>query len=167
VGVAVACVALNPPEYLQLIIVFASSGMASAFLAPAVMGAFWRGATAAGATAAMCVGAGVTLGLYALGSFGPKALGLDWLFGPNPNIGAPGVYRPYYLAGLDPCVWGLSLSFLTGILVSLRTRAPDPVRVALLFEAQPPSAPAPATVELHPEQVRSVAHLQESEPSDA
>lgn len=149
VGCLAAGVAINPPRYLQLIIIFASGGMASAFLAPAVLGAFWRRATAAGAIASMVVGAGVMLGLYALGIYGPAALKVDWLFGPNPNIGAVDAFRPYYLLGLDPCVWGLSCSFLVGIVVSCLTRPPDASRVALLFDAQPaaPSVPSNASIE--------------------
>jgi hypothetical protein len=69
IGLLAAAIALKPPRYLQLIVVFASAGMASAFLMPVLMGAFWRRATAAGALAAMGVGAGVTLLLYAFGSY--------------------------------------------------------------------------------------------------
>jgi SSS family solute:Na+ symporter/sodium/pantothenate symporter len=135
VGFLVAVVALNAPQYLQLIIIFASGGMASAFLAPAVLGAFWRRATASGAIASMLVGTTVMLGLYALGIYGPNTLGLGGLLPPNPLIGAVDSFRPYYLLGLDPCVWGLSCSFLVGIFVSLATRPPEPKRVALLFDA--------------------------------
>ncbi len=154
VGVVVALIALRPPRYLQLLIVFSGSGMAASFLAPAFLGCYWRRATAKGAVAAMATGAGVTLFLYVLGTFGPKTLMLDWLFPPNPNIGAPSAFRPYYLFGFDPCVWGIGLSFSTGIVGSLLSRPPDPARVSLLFDAQPPDAPAPATVELHPEMAR-------------
>src|SRR3954453_8175855 len=42
VGLVAAVLALNPPEFLQLIIVFSSTGMASAFLVPALLGSFWR-----------------------------------------------------------------------------------------------------------------------------
>jgi SSS family solute:Na+ symporter/sodium/pantothenate symporter len=134
VGVVAAAVALNAPQYLQLIIVFASGGMASAFLAPAVLGAFWRRATEAGAISAMFVGTATVLGLYAFGVYGPKAI--------NPNIGAPDAFRPFYLLGLDPCVWGLSLSFLTGIVVSLATRPPAAGRVAALFDQIEPAIEA-------------------------
>ncbi len=151
VGLLVAVIALRPPEYLQLIVVFAGSGMAASFLTPAILGAYWRRATAAGALAAMITGAGVTLGLYILGSFGPETLGLGWLFGPNPDIGPPSSFRPYYLFGFDPCVWGLSLSMTAGIIGSLLSSPPHEQRVALLFDAQPPEAPAPATVDPHPE----------------
>jgi SSS family solute:Na+ symporter/sodium/pantothenate symporter len=154
IGLVAAMIATHPPKYLQLIIVFSSTGMASAFLMPALLGAFWRRATAAGAIAAMATGAAVTLGLYVLGTFGPDRLGLAWLFGPNPPIGAMSRFRPYYLLGLDPCIWGLSSSLAAGLLVSLATRPPDPARVSLLFDAQPADAPAPATLELHPELVK-------------
>jgi SSS family solute:Na+ symporter/sodium/pantothenate symporter len=45
VGVIVALVAIRPPERLQLIVVFSSSGMAAAFLMPALLGCFWRRTT--------------------------------------------------------------------------------------------------------------------------
>jgi SSS family solute:Na+ symporter/sodium/pantothenate symporter len=122
VGVLVTLVATRPPRFLQLIVIFASAGMASAFLVPALLGAFWRRATAAGALAAMAVGAGVTVGLYAIGTLGVESLGLAWLLGTNPDIGGPDAFRPFYLLGLDPCVWGLSSSLLAGVLVSLVTR---------------------------------------------
>jgi sodium/pantothenate symporter len=143
VGLIVAILALKPPEFLQLIVVFASSGMASAFLMPALLGAFWRRANAPGAIAAMLVGAGVTLALYAYGSY----LGLN---GVDQGIGPKSQFGAYYLLGLEPCVWGISTSFLAGVIVSLITPPPDPRRVALLFDVQPPGAPAPATLDLHP-----------------
>ena len=54
----------------------------------------------------------------------PERLGLAWLFGPNPTIGIPPAeFRPYYLFGLDPCVWGLSASLARG-----RARQPGALR---------------------------------------
>ena len=53
--------------------------------------------------------------------------------------------------GVDPCIWGLSSSLLAGIIGSLVTPPPNPERVALLFDQQPANAPAPATLDLHPE----------------
>ena len=142
IGLLAAAIALNPPKYLQLIVVFASAGMASAFLMPALMGAFWRRATAAGALASMSVGAGVTLTLYAYGSY-LGSIGFDQKIGPPPQR-----FGAYYLFGFEPCVWGLLSSLAAGVVVSLLTAPPDPARVALLFDAQPPDAPAPATLDL-------------------
>ena len=126
VGLAAAGAALNPPKYLQLIIIFSSTGMAAAFLMPALLGAFWRRATAPGAIASTLVGTGATIGLY----------GLGWRIGVDPGIGVEDAsFRPYYLLGLDPCVWALSSSLVAGVVVSLATRPPAPERVALLFDA--------------------------------
>jgi sodium/pantothenate symporter len=145
VGLTVAVMAINPPQYLQLIVVFASSGMASAFLAPALLGAFWRRATHEGAIASMATGASTTLGLYLYGLI----LGRN---GYDPGIGAGGnAFVPYYFLGLDPCIWGLSTSLAVAVIVSLLSPRPDPARIALLFDVQPPDAPAPATLDLHRE----------------
>jgi len=137
VGLLAALAATNPPAYLQLLIVFTSAAMAAAFLAPAAMGCFWRRATAPGALAAMIAGAGTTVALYAVGWVLGRS-GFDQGIGPPPK---PPAYGPYYLLGFDPVVWGLSASFLAGIVVSLLTRPPEPSRVALLFDAHPPGSP--------------------------
>ncbi len=151
VGLIVAIVAMHPPDYLQLIVVFSSSGMAAAFLMPGLLGSFWRRMTATGAIAAMISGVLVTVGLYIIGKFGPDALGLGGILPDTTDIGPAKGLRPYYLFGFDPCVWGLLASLIAGIVGSLLSRPPDPARVALLFDLQPPDAPAPATLDLHPE----------------
>ena len=125
--------------------------MAAAFLMPAILGCFWRRTTSPGAIAAMLAGTITTLGLYLIGSLGLKALGLEGVLADTTMIGPVKGLRPYYLMGLDPCVWGLLASLTAGIVVSLITPPPDPTRVALLFDLQPPDAPAPATLDLHPE----------------
>jgi SSS family solute:Na+ symporter/sodium/pantothenate symporter len=135
IGLVAAAIATNPPQYLQLIIVFSATGMASAFLMPALLGAFWRRSTAAGAIAAMVTGVTVTLGLYVLGTF-PTLRAAVPLLPPNPDIGATSGFRAYYLLGFDPCIWGLSSSLAAGVLGSLVSRPPDEKRVSLLFDAQ-------------------------------
>ena len=128
VGVIIAVVALRPPKFLQLIVIFASAGTASAFLVPAMMAAFWRRATAAGAVAAMLAGAGTTLALYAYGSY----LGL--VHGYDPGIGPePTGFGAYYLLGMEPFVWGLTASTIAGVAVSLATPPPDERLVEYLF----------------------------------
>jgi SSS family solute:Na+ symporter/sodium/pantothenate symporter len=150
VGVLVTIAALRPPQYLQLVIIFTGASMAAAFLVPALMGCFWRRASASGAMAAMLAGVGTTVALYFAG-YVLGSRGIDQGIGPPPKSPA---YGPFYMLGLDPCVWGLLASGLAGIGVSLLTRPPEPARVSLLFDEQPPDAPAPATVELHPEVLR-------------
>lgn len=135
VGIIAASIAIHPPAYLQTLIIFASAGMASAFLMPGLMGAFWRRATANGALAAMVAGTLTTVGLYVLGILGPDRLGIGWLLGPSPEVGAA-PRNAYYLLKMDPCVWGLSVSLLVGIAVSLLTSPPSRDRVSLLFDAE-------------------------------
>jgi SSS family solute:Na+ symporter/sodium/pantothenate symporter len=149
VGLGVALVAIRPPTYLQMIVVFSSTGMAAAFLVPALLACFWRRATAQGATAAMLAGVAITVGLYAIGMTWPN--GLARYLPDTSMIGAKSGLRPYYLLGFDPCVWALLGSFAAGLAGTWLSRPPDPARVALLFDAQPPGAPAPATLDLHPE----------------
>ena len=144
VGVAIGLVALRPPAYLQLIVVFSSTGMAAAFLMPALLGCFWRRASAGGALAAMLTGTAVTLGLYLLGSIGLEAAGLAGILPDTSMIGPKRGLKPYYLLGVDPCVWALSASLAAGIIGSLLTPPPDAARVALLFDA-------PATIDPRPE----------------
>lgn len=143
VGLVVALLAVRPPEFLQTIIVFASAGMASAFLIPAVMAAFWRRATAAGAFAAMIGGTLTTVTLYTVGYMPWERLGLARLVPVGPDVGYPSPH-PFFLLKCDPCVWGLSASLLAGVLVSLATRPPDPARIGRLFNADPGPAETPA-----------------------
>ena len=136
VGILVACLAIKPPDFLQTIIVFASAGMASAFLVPALMAAFWRRATATGALAAMVAGTTTTVGLYLLGYNETLQRALAPLIGPAPDIGYPAPH-PFFLLNMDPCVWGLLASLAAGVLVSLITSPPSADHVSHLFDAVP------------------------------
>jgi SSS family solute:Na+ symporter/sodium/pantothenate symporter len=146
--------ASQQPPFLQLLVVFSSTGLAAAFLVPGLMTCFWRRASTQGAIAAMLIGPAITISLYMLGSNPSLAgsLGLP----PNPEIGPPRGLRPYYLLGFDPCVWAILGSIVAGVLGSLASRPPDAARVSLLFDKQPPNAPAPATLDLHPERAAEV-----------
>jgi SSS family solute:Na+ symporter/sodium/pantothenate symporter len=78
------------------------------------------------------------VGLYAIG----------WL--PDEVLPAPLVneevlftgntFRPFYLLGIDPIVWGLSMSTLAGVAVSLVTKPPAPEVISKLFDAEPQTA---------------------------
>ena len=69
VGILAMLAVLNPPEYLQDLIVFATSGLAGCFLMPVLLGLYWPGMTARGAIAGMLGGLGCHLGLYLIGWF--------------------------------------------------------------------------------------------------
>jgi sodium/pantothenate symporter len=134
-GVAVLA-NLEPVAYLQAIVVFCGTSGAATFVVPALMLAFWRRATAAGALAAMLAGAATNLGLFAAG----------WILsrgGYDPMIGPATRFRPFYLLGLEPVIWGLAASLLAGILVSRITSPPDPALIGRLFDLQEKREPAP------------------------
>jgi SSS family solute:Na+ symporter/sodium/pantothenate symporter len=130
VMIVMGCIAfaanISPVAYLQAIVVFSGASGAATFAMPALMTAFWRRATAAGAIAAMLAGAGTMIVLYGIG-----------FTSDDPKIGQATSFRPHFLFGLEPIVWGLLASFVTGIIVSLVTRPPAPELVSRLFDAQP------------------------------
>jgi SSS family solute:Na+ symporter/sodium/pantothenate symporter len=113
VGVIVTLAALQPPRYLQYIIIFTGSGLGSTFLAPTVLALYWRRATREGALAALLAGFGSVLLLYVLGWSG---VGKQGMTGP-----AKEPFAPFYLFGLDPMLHGLVCSFGAGVVVSLLT----------------------------------------------
>jgi SSS family solute:Na+ symporter/sodium/pantothenate symporter len=117
---------LDPPDYLQVLIIFSSSGQAATFVVPALMVAFWRRATAAGAIAAMVAGAAAVLGLFLAG-----------LAADDPMVGPATRFRSYFLVGFDPVLWGFVVSAAAGIGVSLMTQPPAKELVSRLFDARP------------------------------
>ncbi len=134
VGVVAFAANVRPVEYLQAIVVFSGTGAAATFVVPSLFTAFWRRATAPGVLAAMIAGGGTMIVLYFIG-----------FSLPDPMIGNMTKFRPYFLLGLDPIVWGLAVSLVAGVAVSLLTAPPDATRVAKLFDApaaDPPSAEA-------------------------
>ena len=58
VGMLAMLAALNPPEYLQDLIIFATSGLAGCFLMPILICLYWPGMTAQGAIAGLLGGLG-------------------------------------------------------------------------------------------------------------
>jgi sodium/pantothenate symporter len=125
VGVIVTAAALHPPRYLQYLIIFTGAGMACTFVAPTVMGLYWRRATRAGALAALVSGFVTIFVLYVIGWLG---------FGKEDRTGpAAGPFAPVYLFNLDPLIYGLIASFALGILVSLSTRPPAAKHVDRFF----------------------------------
>lgn len=127
---------IRPVQFLQAIVVFSGTGAAASFLVPAMMGAYWRRSTKEGVLASMILGSGTILALFVIGQFAP-----------DQGIGVASSFRPYYLLGFDPIVWGLLISLVSGIVVSLVTARPEPALVSKYFDA----APASVTVSPLPE----------------
>jgi SSS family solute:Na+ symporter/sodium/pantothenate symporter len=128
IGIGLVALALNirPVAYLQALVVFSGTGAAATFVVAALMACYWRRATAAGTMAAMIAGAGTMLVLYLIG-----------FFAPDPMIGQATQFRPYFLAGLDPLLWGLAASLVAGVVGSCLSPSPDAARVSRLFDVEP------------------------------
>jgi SSS family solute:Na+ symporter/sodium/pantothenate symporter len=127
-GILSVAVNWKPVDYLQALIVFSTSGAAATFLVPALMACYWRRATASGVSAGLLAGALTVLLLYLTGIFG-------WM--PKQAIGNATSFRPYFLYGLDPMLWGVLASTVAAVMVSLLTAAPDKERIATLFGPEP------------------------------
>jgi Na+/proline symporter len=162
VGLIVFLGALNPPEFLQYIIVFTGSGLGCTFLVPMMMTLYWRRATKLGVMLAMLGGFLGVFVWYALGwieghslsALGELAAAGKHAANPGgiadagpywarwvqdhlswlPGWGRPRVDRftPLYPFGFDPLVCGLLCSCLGGLLGSWLTR-PEPQLVAKYF----------------------------------
>jgi SSS family solute:Na+ symporter/sodium/pantothenate symporter len=122
VALAAAVGTVFSPKFLQAIIVFTGGAAACAFLVPALMAAYWPRASARGAMAAMLGGVVTVLALYLLGL----------LRGTDPGIGEKSNFFPIYLFGVAPFVWGLLVSMVLGVVVSLAdTRPLEPAKTCL------------------------------------
>ena len=126
-GVIGVAANINPVQFLQKLVVFSATATGATFVAPALMLAFWRRATAAGSLAGMLLGGGSVLTLFICG----------------PLVEGKNLFDPYQLLGLDPIVWGLAVSSIACVTVSLLTSPPPDELLARLFDA--PQLPAGAT----------------------
>ena len=104
--------AMNPPEFLQDIIVYTGSGLAACFLGPTLYALYWPRANAAGCIAGMAAGFLAHLGSYAAGAFVHSTF-----------------FIPYRPLDLDPIILGLLASLATTSLVRLRTARPGRMRL--------------------------------------
>ncbi len=108
VGSIAMVVAINPPDFLQDIIVYVGSGLAACFLAPVVFMLYWPRATETGCIAGMMSGFGAHFGMYLTGMF------------VNGSF-----FQPYQLFNFNPIIVGLFVSFLVTYLAT-RASAPPP-----------------------------------------
>ncbi len=133
IGLMALAANIRPVDFLQKLVVFSTTATAASFVAPALMLAFWRRATGAGAVWGMLCGAAAILSLFVLG----------------PLVEGKPAFDPYQLLGLDPIVWGLAVSAIAGVTVSLLTAPPPAELISKLFDppaTKPrPSAASPAT----------------------
>lgn len=128
VGLVAVGFNISPVAYLQAVVVFSVTGTSSTFVVPAIMLAFWRRASVPGVLSSMIVGSLTVLALYLVG-----------FTLPDPMIGNITRFRPYFLCGIDPIVWGLATSLLAGVVVSLMTAPPPEKLISQLFDRQEPA----------------------------
>ena len=108
VGTAAMVVAINPPNFLQDIIVYVGSGLAACFLAPVVFLLYWPRATESGCIIGMLSGFAAHFAMYTAGIF------------TNGSF-----FRPYRLFDFDPIIVGLGVSFLITFLATRATTPPS------------------------------------------
>ena len=117
VGTAAMIGAVNPPRFLQDIIVYTGSGLAAAFLAPMVFLLYWPRANAIGCMGAMLSGFAAHLSMYVAGMFLPNGSFFD----------------PWRPMDFDPILIGLFTSFVGGWIITLITPPPPADLVARYF----------------------------------
>lgn len=107
VGIAAMLGAVNPPQFLQDIIVYTGSGLAACFLAPFICSLYWPRVNVQGAMGSMLCGFSAHLSMYFTGIF------------TNGSF-----FKPYRLLDFDPILVGLVASFSGAILITLITPPP-------------------------------------------
>ena len=118
VGVAAMVVAINPPQFLQTIIVFTGSGLSTSFLAPVTLALYWPRFNKYGAIAGMAGGFVTHILLYTIGWY------------------ETGEMTPYLLLGFHPFLVGSLSSLAIATTVTLVTPAPPIELVRKFFYAE-------------------------------
>jgi sodium/pantothenate symporter len=107
VGTAAMLGAVNPPQFLQDIIVYTGSGLAACFLAPTVFMLYWPRSNKQGCMIGMLCGFTAHFSMYFLGMF------------TNDSF-----FKPHRLMDMDPIIVGLFVSFLATYVGCLISPAP-------------------------------------------
>lgn len=116
VGVAAMIASINPPTFLQDIIVFTGAGFATSFLVPVGLALYWRRFNHYGAIAGMLVGFFSNILLYAIGTY--------------LNGGEIAAYQPLKLS---PFLVGCISSLVAAVLVCILTPPPSQAIVVKFF----------------------------------
>lgn len=115
VGVIAMLAAVNPPRFLQEIIVFTGAGLATSFLVPVGLALYWPRFNAFGAIAGMLTGFLSNITLYAIGSW---------------QAGEMAAYEPW---GFSPFLVGMLCSLIFSVVICLVTPAPKQELVVRFF----------------------------------
>lgn len=115
VGVLAMLFVLNPPRYLQDLIVFATGGLAACFLVPLTLALYWPRMTSAAAIAGMLGGTTVHVALTAWGYY------------------SEGEFRAFDFLGLNPFIWDLIGSVLISLVAVFIGPKPSPKLLQQFF----------------------------------
>ncbi|MBI1313738.1 hypothetical protein GC176_20795 [bacterium] len=116
VGSIAMIVAINPPRFLQDIIVYVGSGLAACFLAPVLFLLYWPRSNEHGCIIGMLSGFSAHLAMYLMGMV------------VNGSF-----FRPYQLLNFDPIIIGLTVSFAVTYFATLATAPPSEELVRKYF----------------------------------
>lgn len=108
-AVLVMVLSLNPPAFLQDLVMFAINGFAASFTIPIIFGFFWKGSTPAGGIASMIAGFATMIGLNVL---------------PVPTN----------LLGFNPLVWAMVIGSIVMVVVSKCSKKQDEAFLSDLFK---------------------------------
>lgn len=124
IGLIAMIAALNPPKFLQDLIVYTTSGLSTCFLAPVFLALYWRRFNTVGAFASMLSGFLVYNLLYAI-----------------PYVQSSfSQMKPWEPWGFHPFVVGAAASFLGGWIASYLSPAPSESMVRRFFGADETSS---------------------------
>jgi len=115
IGALAMLAMLNPPDFLQDLIVFGSGGLGASFLMPVVLTLYWPALTARACIAGMISGGGTMGALYLIGYI------------------VNGKFGEYNLWGLHPFVWSIAISTLVIVLVNKISNPTDSELVEKFF----------------------------------
>ncbi|MBS3681420.1 sodium/pantothenate symporter [Ornithinibacillus massiliensis] len=111
-GVIVFIMALNPPELIIWLNLFAFGGLEAAFIWPIVLGLYWKNGNKYGAIASIITG----VGIYLLSDLLPKLL-------PSYSDTFEVIFKPF---GIHAVVVPVVVSFFAYVIVSLITKKSIP-----------------------------------------
>ena len=107
IGMLVTLGAVNPPRFMQYLIVFTGGGLSVSFLVPVTLAMYWPRDN--------CGGGSRFNALRFFDLFEPLCVG--YLIYGSPT--------PLTLLELDPLIWGFAASLLAGVTGSLLSKQPS------------------------------------------
>lgn len=115
VGALAMLAMLNPPQFLQDLIVFGSGGLGASFLMPVILTLYWPRLTPRATVAGMLSGGGTMAAFYLIGYL------------------VHDKFSAYELLSLHPFIWSVLVSALVMLIATKGSRPTDPVLVEKYF----------------------------------